>query len=254
MTHPLKFHWFLPTNGGRPPRRRRRARRGRHPVRPPGLRGLPRPDRPRRRGHRLRRRAHPAGAWCEDAWLSTAMLSQVSERLKFLVAFRPGLVSPMLAAQMAGTFQSLSGGTAPAQRRHRRGEPRAADVRRLPRQGRALRRAATSSSRSCGRLWRGETVDFRRRARARRGGRAGPGPGAGAADLLRRLVAGGRRGRGEARRRLPDLGRAAGAGAREDRRGSVASPRQQGREIPFGIRLHVITRDTAEEAWAEAAG
>src|SRR3954451_11083398 len=38
------------------------------------------------------------------------MLSQVSERLKFLVAFRPGMVSPFLAAQMAGTFQNLSGG------------------------------------------------------------------------------------------------------------------------------------------------
>jgi hypothetical protein len=24
----------------------------------------------------------PTGAWCDDAWLSTAMLSQVSERLK----------------------------------------------------------------------------------------------------------------------------------------------------------------------------
>src|SRR3954451_2763141 len=38
------------------------------------------------------------------------MLSQVSERLKFLVAFRPGLVSPFLAAQMAGTYQNLTGG------------------------------------------------------------------------------------------------------------------------------------------------
>lgn len=27
---------------------------------------------------------------------------------------------------------------------------------------------------------------------------------------------------------------------------------RQGREIRFGIRLHVITRDTAEQAWAEA--
>ena len=35
---------------------------------------------------------------------------QRSERLKFLVAFRPGLTSPFLAAQMAGTFQNLSGG------------------------------------------------------------------------------------------------------------------------------------------------
>jgi alkanesulfonate monooxygenase len=38
----------------------------------------------------------PAGAWCEDAWITTAMLSAVSERLKFLVAFPPGLLYPRL--------------------------------------------------------------------------------------------------------------------------------------------------------------
>ncbi|MFE2753860.1 LLM class flavin-dependent oxidoreductase [Actinosynnema sp. NPDC059335] len=52
----------------------------------------------------------PTGAWCEDAWLTTAMVARESERLKFLVAFRPGLVSPTLAAQMAATFQRHSGG------------------------------------------------------------------------------------------------------------------------------------------------
>jgi len=43
----------------------------------------------------------PTGAWCEDAWLTTAMLVPQTERLKFLVAFRPGSVSPTLAAQQA---------------------------------------------------------------------------------------------------------------------------------------------------------
>src|ERR1700727_2297216 len=52
----------------------------------------------------------PTGLWCEDAWLSTAMLIQSTERLKYLVAFRPGLVSPTLAAQMATTFQWQSQG------------------------------------------------------------------------------------------------------------------------------------------------
>ncbi len=52
----------------------------------------------------------PTGAWCEDAWLTTAMVSQATERLKFLVAFRPGFVSPTLAAQMASTFQRQTGG------------------------------------------------------------------------------------------------------------------------------------------------
>ena len=42
--------------------------------------------------------------------MTTAMLSQRTERLKFMIAFRPGLVSPTLAAQMAATFQRHSGG------------------------------------------------------------------------------------------------------------------------------------------------
>ncbi|GAB3178790.1 hypothetical protein GCM10027162_30360 [Streptomyces incanus] len=52
----------------------------------------------------------PTGAWCEDAWLTTAMVSRHTERLKFLVAFRPGFASPTLAVQMASTFQRQTGG------------------------------------------------------------------------------------------------------------------------------------------------
>ena len=107
----LKFHWFLPTNGGD----------GRHVV--GGGHGVSagpsgRPASVSYLGQVARAAEDvgfeaaltPTGAWCDDAWLSTAMLSQVSERLKFLVAFRPGLTSPFLAAQMAGTFQNLTGG------------------------------------------------------------------------------------------------------------------------------------------------
>jgi alkanesulfonate monooxygenase len=52
----------------------------------------------------------PTGVWCEDAWLVTAALTRDTERLKFIVAFRPGITSPTLSAQMAGTFQRLSRG------------------------------------------------------------------------------------------------------------------------------------------------
>ena len=52
----------------------------------------------------------PTGAHCEDAWITTAALIAATSRLKFLVAFRPGLVEPALAAQSAATFQRLSGG------------------------------------------------------------------------------------------------------------------------------------------------
>src|SRR4051794_16652135 len=52
----------------------------------------------------------PTGTFCEDAWLSTAALIAETSTLKFLVAFRPGVLSPTLAAQMASTYQRISGG------------------------------------------------------------------------------------------------------------------------------------------------
>jgi alkanesulfonate monooxygenase len=52
----------------------------------------------------------PTGTFCEDSWLTTAALLTETSTLKFMVAFRPGLISPTLAAQMASTYQRLSGG------------------------------------------------------------------------------------------------------------------------------------------------
>jgi alkanesulfonate monooxygenase len=52
----------------------------------------------------------PTGTTCHDAWITCAALSQVVDRLRFLVAFRPGAISPTLAAQQAATFQRHTGG------------------------------------------------------------------------------------------------------------------------------------------------
>ena len=52
----------------------------------------------------------PTGRGCEDAWLVAASLLPVTKRMKFLVALRPGLISPALAAQMATTFDRLADG------------------------------------------------------------------------------------------------------------------------------------------------
>jgi len=52
----------------------------------------------------------PTGRSCEDPWIVAASLIEVTRRLKFLVALRPGLVTPSLAARMAATFDRLSGG------------------------------------------------------------------------------------------------------------------------------------------------
>ncbi|AYF77424.1 LLM class flavin-dependent oxidoreductase [Nocardia yunnanensis] len=105
----LSFHWFLPTSGDS-----RGLVVGGHGTpmsgdRPASLHYL----------NQISAAAEtngfeavltPTGSWCEDAWLTTAMLVETTETLKFLVALRPGLMSPTLAAQMAGTFQRHSEG------------------------------------------------------------------------------------------------------------------------------------------------
>jgi alkanesulfonate monooxygenase len=108
----LTFHWFLPTYGDS-----RNIVGGGHGAPESAARS----DRRATIGY-LRQVATaaedmgfegaltPTGLWCEDAWLSTAALIEGTRRLKFLVAFRPGLMSPTMAAQMATTFQNQSDG------------------------------------------------------------------------------------------------------------------------------------------------
>ena len=110
---PATFFWFLPTNGDsrsivgashasshhtvpanyRAPTRRYLAEVARAADRL-GFEGV----------------LTPTGTWCEDAWLTASALLAETERLKFLVAFRPGLVPPTLAAQQTATLQRFSEG------------------------------------------------------------------------------------------------------------------------------------------------
>ncbi len=112
MSSDLTFHWFLPTYGDS-----RFIVGGGHGL-PRGVAGG---DRRASVGYlgSIARAAEefgfrgaltPTGAWCEDAWLTTAMVARESERLAFLIAFRPGLISPTLAAQMAATFSTHAPG------------------------------------------------------------------------------------------------------------------------------------------------
>ncbi len=118
----LVFHWFLPTSGdgrgvvggggvltGTGAGPNARAVGARAVTRPPDIDYLA----------QIARSAEqlgftgvltPTGTWCEDAWLVTSALISQTQRLKFLVAFRPGLTSPTLAAQMAATYQRVSRG------------------------------------------------------------------------------------------------------------------------------------------------
>ncbi len=54
----------------------------------------------------------PTGRSCEDAWLVAASMIPVTQRLKFLVALRPSVTSPTVAARQAATLDRLSNGRA----------------------------------------------------------------------------------------------------------------------------------------------
>ena len=52
----------------------------------------------------------PTGRSCEDPWITAASLIDATSQLKFLVALRPGVTTPALAARMAATFDRMSNG------------------------------------------------------------------------------------------------------------------------------------------------
>lgn len=52
----------------------------------------------------------PTGKSCEDAWIAASTLVSVTEKLKFLVAVRPGLMQPTTAARMSATLDRFSKG------------------------------------------------------------------------------------------------------------------------------------------------
>jgi alkanesulfonate monooxygenase len=192
----------------------------------------------------------PTGAWCDDAWLSTAMLSQVSDRLKFLVAFRPGLVAPYLAAQMAASFQNLSGGrlllnvvTGGEDAEQRMfGDFLDKDAR-YERCGEFLHVVR--------RRWSGERVTFRGEHLAVEDALLQLIP-----DPLPEIYFGGSSPAAiEVAAQHADVYLTWGEppAAVAEKIGRVrAAAAAHGRDLRFGIRLHTIARDTSAEAWAEA--
>jgi alkanesulfonate monooxygenase len=192
----------------------------------------------------------PTGSWCQDAWLTTAALLARTERIKFLVAFRPGALTPTLAAQMAVTYQRVSGGrlllnivTGGDPVEQARFGDRLDHDRRYDRTDEFLAIVRA--------IWSGEPVDFRGEHYQVAGARAFAVP-----DPKPPLYFGGSSEAGlrvAARRADVHLtwGEPPAAVAEK-----VATLRKlaadAGRELRYGIRLHTISRDTPEEAWAEA--
>lgn len=249
---PLTLHWFLPTNGDG-----RQLVGGGHGVgtgsagsiRPASLPYLTQVARAAEQVG-FTGALTPTGVWCEDAWLTTAMLVAHTERLKFLVAFRPGSISPTLAAQQAATYQRHSGGrlllnvVTGGESKEQRAY---GDF--LDKDGRYARtREFLQVVRA---LWRGETVDL---------------------DGEHVHV------EGAFLDRLPEPVPPVYFGGSSPVAGEVAAEHadvyltwgeppvqvaekiewirtlaaDRGRTVRFGIRLHVITRDTSEQAWTQA--
>jgi alkanesulfonate monooxygenase len=248
----LRFHWFLPTNGDG-----RDIVGGGHGV-TTGAAGAIRPPTISYLGQIARSAEQlgfeaaltPTGAWCEDAWLSTAMLTEVTERLKFLVAFRPGQISPTLSAQMASTFQRQSrgrlllnvvtGGESAEQRAY--GDFLDKDQR-YERTGEFLDIVR--------RLWAGETVTTEGKHLRVEGARLArlPEP---VPDVY---FGGSSQAAGPIAARYSDVYLTWGeppAEVGKKLRWIESLAREQGRELRLGIRLHTISRDTSEEAWRQA--
>ncbi len=191
----------------------------------------------------------PTSSWCEDGWVMGAGLSQVTERFRFLIAFRPGLNSPTLAAHQAATFQRVSGGrlllnvvTGGDDAEQRRFGDHLSKEERYERCGEFLHIVRQ--------LWTGEPVTFRGRHHAIDEAQIIP------AERWPELYFGGSSPAAlEVAAAEADVyltwGEPPEAVAEKLRRvGEIAD--RAGRELRYGIRLHVISRDTAEEAWAQA--
>ncbi|MFF9458295.1 LLM class flavin-dependent oxidoreductase [Streptomyces flaveolus] len=248
----LTFHWFLPTNGDS-----RDVVGGGHGTpattsardRPPTVAYL----------SQIARAAEnlgfagaltPTGAWCEDAWLTTAMVSQHTERLKFLVAFRPGFLSPTLAAQMASTFQRQTGGrlllnvvTGGESREQRAfGDFLDKDAR--------YRRTGEFLS-VVRQLWDGRSVDLLGQHLRVEDAKLARVP-----DPVPEVYFGGSSPAAiEVAARYVDVYLTWGEPPAQVAE-KIARVRElaakEGRTLRFGIRLHVISRDTSAQAWAEA--
>jgi alkanesulfonate monooxygenase len=192
----------------------------------------------------------PTGAWCEDAFVTAALLARETTSLAFLVAFRPGLVSPTLSAQMAATFARhapgrillnvVVGGEAHEQRSfgdHLSKDDRYARCDEFLEVVRGLFAGNTVTL-------QGNHVHVEEAALA-----LPPNP-------IPPLYFGGSSGAaGPVAARHADVYLTWGEppdAVRKKVEWIRGLAQQEGRDVRFGIRLHTISRDTSEEAWAQA--
>lgn len=198
----------------------------------------------------------PTGRSCEDPWVVASALLPVTKRLKFLVAVRPGLHQPSLAARMAASFDRLSGG------RLLINLVTGGDQTELEGDGVFLDHAARyEQSAEFIRIWRsilarsheGESFDYDGKHLSVKGAKllfpplqqpyppvyfGGSSPAAHelAAEQVDTYLTWGEP-PAEVAKKVADV---------------RARAARQGRSVKFGIRLHVIVRETEDEAWKAA--
>jgi len=194
----------------------------------------------------------PTGRTCEDSWVLASALAPMTQRLKFLVAVRPGVTSPLFAARQAATLDRISGGRLlvnvvvggdPAEA--------AADGVFLDHDQRYAMADEYLT------IWRGlmagEKVDFKgRHLRVEAAELLFPPLQAGGPPLY---LGGSSDAANDVTAEHIDLCLTWGEPP-EAVAGKIAEVRRKararGREVRFGIRFHVIVRETEAEAWAEA--
>lgn len=194
----------------------------------------------------------PTGRSCEDAWLVAASMITVTQRLKFLVALRPSVVSPTLAARQAATLDRLSNGRALFNL------VTGGDAEELEGEGVFLNHEERyEASAEFTRIWRrvleGETVDYDGKHIKVKGAKLlyppvqQPRPPlyfGGSSDAAQDLAA-----------EQVDLYLTWGEPphlVKEKIEQVRAKAAARGRQVRFGIRLHVIVRETTQEAWQAA--
>jgi alkanesulfonate monooxygenase len=198
----------------------------------------------------------PTGRSCEDSWIVAASLIDATRRLKFLVALRPGLVAPAQSARMAATLDRLSGGRVLVNL------VTGGDAEELAGDGQFLDHAARyEESGEFIRIWReiiarsheGQPFDFEGRRLRVLGAKllypplSRPYPPVffgGSSEAAHDLAA------AQADTYLTWGEPPAAVAAKVADVGGRAA--RQGRRLKFGIRLHVIVRETEEAAWRAA--
>ena len=194
----------------------------------------------------------PTGKSCEDSWVVASAMLPLTERLRYLIAVRPGLSEPSMTARMAATFDRLSAG------RLLINVVAGGDPAELHGDGvwldHAERYEATDEYLTVWRaLMRGETVDFAGKHVRCEGGKLLYPP---VQAPYPPLYFGGSSGAGQAvAAEHADVYLTWGeppadvAAKIAEARAAAAA---RGRTMQFGIRLHVIVRETADEAWRAA--